>query len=154
MRKAHIVNNVVVNVIEVDLANIPDWCVDWPDAGAEVDIGFTHSNGSFFPQPTPAPDFEAIRATMKLSFPQLLIGLVSEEWISEAEGDAWADGTLPAAVLAVIGTLPSEMQFAARTRAKRPSEVVRLDPLVQALGAIQGKTDAELDTFFETYSLV
>lgn len=96
----------------------------------------------------------ADRAAMRLSFPQLLIGLVAEGWITEAEGDAWADGTLPAPVMGLIATLPPEQQFAARTRAKRPSEVLRLDPMVQALGAAQGKSDDDLDAFFRTYAAV
>lgn len=87
-----------------------------------------------------------------LSFSQLLIGLVSESWITEDEGDAWADGNLPSAVLELIQTLPVEQQFAARTRAKRPSEIIRADPLVNLLGAAQGKTEEELTQFFRTYS--
>ena len=32
-RKAQIINGVVVNVIEVDAQNLPEWAADWPDAG-------------------------------------------------------------------------------------------------------------------------
>ena len=95
---------------------------------------------------------EARRGRMSLTFAQLLIGLVTEAWITEAEGEAWLAGTLPAAVLALIATLPTEQQFPAKARALRPSEVLRLDPLVVALGAAQGKTPEELDTFFTTYA--
>ena len=87
-----------------------------------------------------------------LSFAQLLIGLVTEEWITEAEGGAWLVGTLPDPVLGVIATLPTGQQFAAKARAIRPSTIVRADPLVGALGAAQGKTSEELDAFFQTYS--
>lgn len=92
------------------------------------------------------------RAAMRLSFAQLLIGLVTETWITEAEGEAWLAGTLPAAVLTTISALPAEQQFPAKARALRPSEVLRADPLVAALGAAEGKTPAEIDTFFTTYS--
>jgi hypothetical protein len=95
------------------------------------------------PQPAPIPN---------LTFAQLLIGLVTEQWITEVEGEAWLAGTLPAAVLAVINTLPVEQRFIAKARAIRPSEVLRSDPLVQALGAAENKTSAELDTFFQTYA--
>lgn len=95
---------------------------------------------------------EVIAVPQSISFAQLLIGLVTEGWITEAEGDAWADGTLPAGVLALIAQLPANQQFAARTRAKRPSEVLRLDPLVAALAAAQSKTPEEIDQFFRTYS--
>ena len=94
------------------------------------------------------------RQSMTLTFAQLLIGLVAEGWITEAEGEAWLAGTLPAAVLAVIGTLPAQAQFAAKARAARPSVVERLDPLVAALAAAQGKTDAQIDAFFTAYAAV
>lgn len=87
-----------------------------------------------------------------LSFAQLLIGLVTEEWITEADGGGWLVGTLPAPVLAVIDTLPAGQQFAAKARAIRPSAVVRADPLVAALAAAEGKTSAEIDAFFTTYA--
>lgn len=94
------------------------------------------------------------RQSMTLTFAQLLIGLVAEGWITEAEGEAWLAGTLPAAVLAVIGTLPAQAQFAAKARAARPSVVERLDPLVVALAAAQGKTEAQIDAFFTSYAAV
>lgn len=87
-----------------------------------------------------------------LSFAQLLIGLVTEGWITEAEGGGWLVGTLPDPVLAVIATLPTAQQFAAKARAIRPSTVVRADPLVIALGVAQGKTTEEIDDFFYAYS--
>ena len=96
-------------------------------------------------QPAPVPN---------LSFAQLLIGLVTEAWISEAEGNAWLAGTLPNAVLTVIDSLPAGQRFAAKARALRPSEVLRSDPLVAAMGAAAGKTSAEVDTFFQTYATV
>ncbi len=106
------------------------------------------------PAPTQAEIDAAARTTMTLSFAQLLIGLVAEGWISEAEGDAWLAGTLPAGVLALIATMPQAAQFAARARAIKPSYIVRLDPLVIQLAQAQGKSDAELDTFFLTYAQV
>ena len=87
-----------------------------------------------------------------LSFAQLLIGLVTEEWITEAEGGGWLVGTLPAPVLAVIATLPSGQQFAAKARAIRPSVIVRADPLVAALAAAEGKSSVDIDAFFTTYA--
>jgi hypothetical protein len=87
-----------------------------------------------------------------ITFAQLLIGLVTEAWITEAEGEAWLAGTLPLAVLTVIDSLPANQRFAAKARALRPSEVVRNDPLVAAMGAAAGKTEAEMDTFFQTYA--
>lgn len=105
-------------------------------------------------QEAEAASAAAARSAMSITFAQLLIGLVTEGWISEAEGDAWVDGTLPSGVTALIATLPAGQQFAARTRAKRPSEVRRIDPLVVALGSAQGKTPEEIDKFFQTYAQV
>jgi hypothetical protein len=104
------------------------------------------------PAPTPEELLAAERAAMRLSFAQLLIGLVTEAWITEAEGDAWLSGTLPFAVLTVIDNLPANQRFAARARALRPSEVLRNDPLVISMGTAAGKTDTEIDTFFRTYA--
>lgn len=39
-------------------------------------------------------------------------------------------------------------------RALRPSEVLRADPLVAAMGAGAGKTETEIDDFFRKYSKV
>lgn len=89
-----------------------------------------------------------------LSFAQLLIGLVTEAWITETEGETWLTGTLPTAVLTVIDSLPMGQRFAAKARALRPSEVMRNDSLVSAMGTAAGKTEAEIDDFFRTYALV
>lgn len=89
-----------------------------------------------------------------ITFAQLVIGLVAEGWITQAEGEAWLVGTLPAAVEAVINSLPLNHQFIARARATRPSEVLRSDPLVSTLATAQGKTPEQLDDFFRMYSLI
>jgi hypothetical protein len=86
-----------------------------------------------------------------ITFAQLLIGLVTEGWITEAEGEAWLEGRLPGSVQALIGTLPKDQRFAAKARAIRPSAVLRSDPLVGLLAAAQGKTQEQLDAFFITY---
>lgn len=93
------------------------------------------------------------RAGMTLTFAQLLIGLVSEGWITEAEGRAWRDRvSLPAPVAGLIAGLPESQQFAAETRALAPSVVLRTDPLVIGLGLATGKTAEQIDAFFRTYS--
>lgn len=97
-------------------------------------------------------ELQVMRERLKLSFAQLLIGLVTEAWITQTEGTAWLiNRTLPSAVTTLIGQLPTDQQFAAMARAVAPSEVLRLDPLVVALASAQGKTAAEMDEFFITY---
>jgi len=149
MRKAEITNGKVTNIIEVDPDNIPDWCSYWPDATADAAIGGTYDGTTFT---RPLPPVEPVPNS--ISFAQLMVGLVTEQWITEAEGEAWLAGTLPTAVLTIIDTLPVEQQFAAKARAIRPSEVLRNDPLVASLGAAAGKTPEELDDFFRTYAVV
>lgn len=152
--KARVENGVVVEAYLLLPEKVPPHMEAWVTAPIEVGDGWQFDGKTFTP-PTEEYMWQKllpVRQTMKLSFAQLLIGLVTEKWITEAEGDAWADGTLPAAVSGLISTLPSEMQFAARTRAKRPSDIIRTDPLVLALGAAQGKTADDLDAFFQTYA--
>lgn len=154
--KALVEDGVVTQAFLLDEAAVPDHLADWITAPIEVGDGWQYDGTTFAP-PTDEYLWQKMlpyRNQMKLSFAQLLIGLVTEGWITEAEGDAWADGTLPAAVVALIATFPPEDQFAMRTRAKRPSEVVRTDPLVVAMGQSAGKTVTEMDTFFTTYSQV
>jgi len=89
----------------------------------------------------------------EMTFAQLLIGLVAEGWITQADGEAWLAGTLPVAVTDLIATLPAEQQFAAKARASRPSTILRTDPLVIQMATAQGKAD-DLDRFFTTYAAV
>lgn len=96
------------------------------------------------PEPPPVPP---------LTFPQLLFGLLSESWITEAEANAWlVDRALPTSVETLLATLPAEQQFLARARALQPTQIIRTDPLVESLGTAQGKTSEELDNFFRTYA--
>lgn len=108
------------------------------------------------PQAVDPPPLTAaiLRDMMSLSFAQLLIGLDAEGWLTTAEAEAWLDGTLPAPVAALIATLPVGQRFAATARAKRPTMVERLNPLVVALALSAGRTEADLDAFFLTYATV
>lgn len=105
-------------------------------------------------EPPPPPTVEELRIEMRLSFAQLLIGLVTEGWITDTEGREWLRGIVPNAINWLIGQMPPEQQFVALARATRPETVLRLDPLVIALGNAEGKTAEQIDTFFTTYSLV
>jgi hypothetical protein len=104
------------------------------------------------PYEAPPPPPEPVPRSM--TFAQMLIGLVTETWITEAEGEAWLQGVVPTAVSTLIATLPVEQRFAALARATRPTEVLRQDSLVLALGAAEGKTAEEMDDFFRTYAQV
>ena len=124
------------------------------DTGAEFDVAELYGRMTRSPSIQPYVPVPEVVIIPDLSFPQLLIGLVAEGWITEADGEAWLAGTLPAAVLEVISNLPTATQFPAKARALRPSMIVRADPLVAALAAYEGKTPEELDQFFLTYAQV
>jgi hypothetical protein len=149
-RFAILENGVVTNVVLAYEALRPNW-VECPN---NVGPGYTYVNDVFTEPVIEEPDISIDRQALTLSFAQLLIGLVTESWITQIEGEQWLVGTLPAPVLYLISTLPSEQQFAAKARAIRPSEVLRLDPLVQALAVANNKTEEELDDFFITYAAV
>lgn len=87
-----------------------------------------------------------------LSFTQLLIGLVTESWITELEAEDWLKGILPAPILTLLDQLPVEQRLVVKIKATRPIEIVRADPLVSSLGVVQGKSEAELDDFFIKYA--
>jgi hypothetical protein len=146
-RRAQVIEGVVVNVAEVLVGAVPETMVDWPVVTVGGP-GWTYDGETFSPPDvvTPVP--------ASITFRQLLIGLVAEGWISEAEGDAWLTGTIPAAASALVASLPAGERFAARASIIRPSVILRADPLVAALAAAESKTSAELDTFFITYAQV
>jgi len=106
---------------------------------------------------TPPP--EVVPIPEKISFRQAVIGAVTDEWITEAEGDAWAQrNDIPQIVKDYIASLREEAQFAARATAYTMTEVYRMSAMMIAVAslAMPGKTDQEvsdaLDTFFQTYS--
>jgi hypothetical protein len=146
-RRAQIVDGVVVNVAEVLVGAVPEAMADWP-VTAEAGPGWTYDGETFSPTVavTPVP--------ASITFRQLLIGLVAEGWITEAEGDAWLIGTIPAAASALVASLPEGQRFAARASIIRPSVILRADPLVAALAAAESKTSAELDQFFIEYAQI
>ena len=119
--------------------------------GRDIFAAALAANPAPFVAPPPKP---VDRAAMQMTFAQLLIGLVAMGWITKPEGIAWLGGTVPVAVNTLIASLPVDQQFAALARAVRPSVVQRLDALVVALAAVQGRTDAQMDTFFVTYAAV
>jgi hypothetical protein len=104
--------------------------------------------------PTPEEELAAERANMRLSFAQLIIGLVAEAWISEADGEGWLQGILPSTVISTLNLLPEEQRFAAKVKAARPSYIDRMDPLVEMMALAQGHAAPEVDTFFRTYAAV
>lgn len=95
------------------------------------------------------------RVSMVLSFSQLMIGLVTEGWITEAEGYAWlTNSALPQKVLDVVNMLPENARFSAHARLLRMSVAERLNPLLVAMASADGRSEEEVDDFFQTYANV
>lgn len=145
---------VLQTVMEGSAFTLPNGDVVSPAYNGWVGGGYTLEAGAE-PPPTAEELIAAERSVMRLSFAQLMIGLVSEGWLTPEDGRAWRDRVaLPTPVQALISSLPAEQQFAAETRALAPSEIARLDPLVIMLGASQQKTPEQIDAFFRKYAAV
>lgn len=111
------------------------------------------ADAPFEPEPEVPPPLtpEQVLAGMPpVSHAQIIAALILSEIITEAEGVAWISGTLPAAVEAMIATLPADQRVIARLRAIRPTSVVPTDPLVAALAAAQGQGVEDLIALFQT----
>lgn len=77
------------------------------------------------------------------------LALGEDPYITEAEAlAAVANGTLPAAVEAIVSGLPADNQFSARMLLVGATTFVRSHPLVGAFGAALGMSEAELDEFW------
>ena len=127
--------------------------INYPEGTTEIPLkpgaDYEWDGSTWVPlQPDPGPE----PVPVSMSFAQLMIGLVAEQWITEEEGRLWLTGTLPPQVISTINLIPAEQRFAATAKATRPSVVNRLDPLVQMMALAQGRSDAQLDDFFRTYA--
>lgn len=126
----------------------------WLSVPDYVFAGYRRVDGAFVAPEAPPPP-----VPQSLSFAQFLVGLVEQEWITEAEATAWLSGnSLPAAVEAALATLPetaedgSKPRLRARALALRPSEILRTNELLLMMAAMKGATPEQLDQFFRTYA--
>lgn len=131
MRLAEIVNGVVINVIEVDPAAVPDWAADWPDA-ADAGPGWHLIDGALVPpqapgQPVPqsVSMFQARTALRRAGLLAAVEAAVAASADPEIQ-DAWEYGT--------------ELHRASRT--------------VAALAAQIGLTDAQVDDLFRVAATI
>ena len=51
MKKAQVENGVVVNIIEVDENNIPEWCIDWPEIAGSFGVNDLYDGVNFSVDP-------------------------------------------------------------------------------------------------------
>jgi hypothetical protein len=136
--------------------NIVDVITFYPDDSTWVQVpddvyaGYIReADGTFSP---PLQNNESL--TMSLTFSQMIIGLVSENWITQEEGIGWLQGILPSAFNAIIENVPEQDKISIIARALRPSIIIRDDPIVVMLASLQQKTPSDVDNFFKKYSEV
>lgn len=73
MQKAEIKDGKVVNVLEIDRDNIPDWCASWPNITGMAGIGWSYDGAQFFP---PEPDLEKLAADARKERDTILANVV------------------------------------------------------------------------------
>lgn len=100
----------------------------------------------------PKPDMAAVRPFMKLTFSQLLVATVADEWMSEADGELWLAGTLPDFIQGFITELPVDQQFSTKVQMLKMTTISRLHSIIAKWAAALNKTDEEIDALFEKYS--
>ena len=105
--------------------------------------------------PTPEALAAAARAGMSLTRRQVIIGMVLEGLISQAEGIAMSTAkTPPAAVETMLAAMPEPQQTVARITLADFTVAYRLDPMVALFQTAGGLTDAQMDAFFVGYAAV
>jgi hypothetical protein len=125
--KALIHNHKVVQIADIDFPVHPS--MQWAECPAGVQAGWSYSDGEFLaPTPEPMPD---PRATMSCGPLQLRRAL--------------RQLGLYATITAAIAQADEETQEAW----EYASEVRRLEPMVEAMRVVLGKTDAEVDAIFD-----
>lgn len=130
MRLAQVSDGVVVNVIEVDPENIPDWAADWPEAET-AGTGWMWDGEAFSEPAEPEASIEEQRAAMVCSPAQMRLALLSLGLLDQVQGIADSD---PAASIV--------WEYATR--------IERLSPLVDALGGPNGFSPEQIDDIFRT----
>jgi len=73
MQKAEIKDGKVVNVLEIDPDNIPDWCASWPNITGIAAIGWSYDGVSFA---EPEPDLEKLAADARKERDTILANVV------------------------------------------------------------------------------
>jgi hypothetical protein len=73
MQKAEIKDGNIVNVLEIDPDNIPDWCASWPNITGMAGIGWSYDGTQFF---APEPDLEELTADARKERDTILANIV------------------------------------------------------------------------------
>lgn len=133
MRLAQIEGGIVVNVIEVDPAAVPDWAADWPEAG-EAGPGWLWDGEGFAPPPEIETDpVEALAAERA--------GMVCSRF--QAKAALHLAGLLPSVEAAIANADPlTQLAWAEAVEYSRHS------PAILALAGVLELTDEQVDDLF------
>ena len=95
MKLAQIELGVVINAIEVEPGNIPDWAAGWPELTGGAGIGWTWDGTVFAEQEPPPPSVEDYRAAVQAHVDAVAVSHLYDSGVSLASyvgstNPAWA----------------------------------------------------------------
>jgi hypothetical protein len=112
-----------------------------------IPLGYAWDGTVLSEPPLPVPD----EISRRQFFQQMAVaGLISQ---AEAIA-AVKSGEIPAALLAFVGSLPAEEQFAAQMLIIGATTFHRSHPLVDAFGALQGLSSAQVDDLWRAAAAI
>lgn len=145
MKKAQIENGQVVNIIEVDHQNIPDWCASWPEATPTAQVGSTYANGVFT---MAANGLEQRRATASLPRLDFCLALMRLQIMPVDECKAAARGEWPATFAGFVASMSPSDAAEVEIRWATAQNIEYGNGLLQGLALVKAGGDPALATSF------
>lgn len=144
MRLAEIKDGVIVNIIEVDPAAVPEWATDWPEAGV-AGPGWRADGRDFT---APDVDLRPLRATTSVSKREFCLALLDSDVFDIEEVEAIASGKWPEALQDFLLVLTPRQVASLRIEWAASSIIERMNPVVLTLASYLSLRDELVDTLF------